>query len=104
MRQRMRDLVADVRNAIRNHMTPQDLSGALRDRLGMLVRRSGSGRTYDHLGEVNTALNSMTDACRALLGELQRLAPESENYRIISREVEALTEMRRRVLEFLETQ
>ncbi len=104
IRQRTRDLVENARNAIRDHMTPQDLSGALRDRLGMPVRSSGSGRTFDHLGEVNTALSAMTDARRALLGELQRLAPDSEGYRLVSREVEALTEIRRRVDEFLETQ
>jgi hypothetical protein len=103
LRSRTRDFVADARNAIRDHMTPQDLSGALRDRLGMPVRRSGSERTYDHLHEVRDTLRGMEKARRALLGELQRLEPGSEGFRVVSRDLDAMAEMQRRVHEFLET-
>jgi hypothetical protein len=103
LRSRTRDFIEDARNGIRDHMSPQDLSGALRDRLGMPVRRSGHGRTYDHLNEVRNALESLGAARRALLGELQRLEPGSEAFRIVSRELDTMAELRRRVHEFLET-
>lgn len=103
LRSRTRDFIERARNGVRDHLSPQDLSGALRDRLGMPVRRSGSGRAFDHLDEVDGALESMERARKGLLGELQRLEPGSEAFRIVSRELDTMAELQRRVHEFLET-
>jgi hypothetical protein len=103
---RTQDLVRTARNSVRDHMTPADLSGALRDRLGIPVRQRGSGAAFDHLGEVHDALDSLADARRALLGDLGRLrrnTPGSPEISEISEQIDVINEMRRRVLEFLET-
>lgn len=104
LRGHTRDFVEDARNALRDHLHPEDLSGALRDKLGMPVRRSGSGDLFDHLGEVEDGLRSVDKAIKPLLGDLQRLPRESDAYRVVSREIEAMREMRRRIVEFLEAQ
>ncbi len=103
LRSRTRDFIERARNGVRDHLSPQDLSGALRDRLGMPVRRSGSGKAFDHLDEVDAASRNMEKARSVLLGELQRLEPGSDAFRVVSRELDAMAEMQRRVHEFLET-
>jgi hypothetical protein len=50
---------ASVR-AVQDHLTAADITGAMRDTAGDPVRQSGSGESYDHLQEVNSALASLT--------------------------------------------
>lgn len=57
--------------ALEDHAKDADLVGALRDRLGVPVRRASDGKVYDHAKEVKTAFNSLenlTSNLRRLLG------------------------------------
>jgi len=48
-----------IRNNIKDHLKPSDISGAIRDLRGIPVPRPGGGAPYQHLKEVSNALNGM---------------------------------------------
>jgi hypothetical protein len=98
----VRSQMRKTANSIEDHLTPQDLSGALRDQLGIPVRVPGSGDAYDHLAEVQTAMNSMRNARDSLIDQLDNLEEGTPAFRHLSREAEALREMMRRTQEFLD--
>jgi hypothetical protein len=66
------------------------------------VRQSGSGKAWDHLGEVEAVLESLERAEDNLLRVLHRLQPGSAGYGKLSREIDAISELGRRVQRFLE--
>lgn len=89
-----------ARNALQDHLTPADLSGALRDNLGMPVRASGSGSVWNHLEEVDSALNSLDKVRDALGRDLHRLPHGSAEFRRISAEMDAIQETVHRIEQF----
>jgi hypothetical protein len=97
-----RALLRRARNALDGHMTPADLAGALRDKLGVPVRMSGSGKAWDHLNEVRDALESLNNLHTALIKELSRSSSQGGMFQRITGEVQALAELRRRARRFLE--
>jgi hypothetical protein len=97
-----KNTIRRVRNSVQDHLHPSDLSGALRDRLGLQVRKSGSGEAWNHLGEVKDVLNSLKKLHTTMRRELFKLEPGSPGYGVLSRELSALSEMIRRVQKFLE--
>src|SRR5690606_20666549 len=84
-----KNAVRRARNALDDHLTPSDLAGALRDVHGLPVRASGSGRAWDHLGEVEDALKSLDKAKKSLRRELERISHADPAYGKISREINA---------------
>lgn len=88
-------------SSLSDYLTPADLSGALRDGLGVPVRASGRGAAWDHLGEVENALASLRLARRSLLRELRHLDPSDDVHRRLSREADSLHEMVRVTRTFL---
>ena len=95
-------VLSTARNSLKDHLTQDDLVGALRDKFGKEVRRSGDGYTYQHLGEVMSSINSLDNATLRLVRELSRI-PKGTDYSRISREIDGIKEMKRRVTDFLET-
>lgn len=91
-----------ARNAVQDHLQPADLTGALRDKLGIPVRISGSGEPWDHLGEVDDAYNSLGRLNKWLKKELHRVPGESERFRLLSQEISTIKETRERIERFLE--
>lgn len=72
--QRSRANLEAVLNALREHLTPKDLTGALRDSVDLPVRESGSGREFQHATEVSEALVTFETARKTLVVEFQRSA------------------------------
>lgn len=97
-----RALLRRGRNSLQDHLTPGDLAGALRDKLGVPVRMSGSGKAWDHLGEVDSVIKSLTNLHEAFVDELGKLAPGSDAFRRLAHETDALRETRTRIGTFLE--
>ncbi|MCG8418724.1 MAG: polymorphic toxin type 28 domain-containing protein [Proteobacteria bacterium] len=93
-----------ARNALQDHLKPDDLAGALRDKLGLPVRKSGSGAEWDHFGEVKDGLRSLEYARSAMLRDLYRLTPGSPQYKMLSAVADEMAETRRRIQSFLEIQ
>jgi Bacterial toxin 28 len=91
-----------TRNAMQDHLQPADLTGALRDKLGIPVRISGSGEAWDHLGEVEAALNSLENLRKQFRYELRRMPRESQAFAHLSRETGAIKETFDRMKSFLE--
>jgi hypothetical protein len=96
-----KNAVRSARNALQDHLTQDDLLGALRDKHGLPVLKQG-GVPYDHFGEVNDALKSLEGGKRNLLNELRKVSPGTEGYRTLSSEIEAISEMSARIEKFLE--
>ena len=96
-------------NAIRDHLTQNDLAGALRDVHGKPVTVSGSGKTYDHQEEVENALASLERFKDRMLNEMNHRAimearsanPNFLEYQQMSKNVDAVTEMMTKIEEFL---
>lgn len=58
-----------AQNAIRDHLSPKDVQGAVRDILGNPVSKS-KGDAYQHLTEVNDGLGSLRNGMDALRGAI----------------------------------
>lgn len=97
----LRGVANDAMNALRDHFKPSDLSGALRDELGIPVRMSGSGASFDHRGEVAATLNSLRRVREQLLREMRRAEPGAATSRELSHLSDALGELMRKTDEFL---
>ncbi|MCG8424920.1 MAG: polymorphic toxin type 28 domain-containing protein [Proteobacteria bacterium] len=91
-----------ARNAVEDHLKPDDLAGALRDKLGIPVRKSGRGDAWDHAGEVDNVINSLSKARDALHRDLRRMPPDTESYQALSQAMDEMAELSRRVSSFLE--
>lgn len=91
-----------ARNALQDHLERADLVGALRDKLGVPVRISGSSEAWDHLKEVDDADKSLTRLYDWLSKELRRAPSGSPNSKMLSQEISALKETQHRIREFLE--
>jgi hypothetical protein len=70
--QKARAKLSGARNAFEDHLKPDDLTGALRDRLALPVRDVGSGDAFDHLDEVRSALKSLAAARKSLVEDFRR--------------------------------
>lgn len=92
-----------ARNALQDHLQPADLAGALRDKLGIPVRASGSGAVWDHQREVEDALESLANLRKALGRELHGRSPGSADFTRLSAEMDALSEVSKRTSAFLES-
>lgn len=92
-----------ARNSLRDHLTQDDLVGALRDKFGKEVRQSGSGNIFDHLKEVNEAQNSLRTATNKLVKELQKTPKGTIEFSNLSNDLDAVNEITRRVKDFLDT-
>jgi len=53
--------------ALQDHLTDADLTGAMRDTASDPVKQSGSGKTFNHLGEVQDTVRSMSATRTALV-------------------------------------
>jgi hypothetical protein len=93
--------VSKACNNIRDHITQEDLSGALRDVHGKMVRRSGDGYTFDHLDEVERGLKSLGTARNSLIQEMKNYQIGSKEYKILSQQADALQETSFRIKNFL---
>jgi hypothetical protein len=91
-----------ARNALQDHLQPADLTGALRDRLGIPVRISGSGEAWDHLEEVDGAYASLDRLRRAFGKELHHVPSGSPRFKQLSNEMDAIQETLLRIERFLE--
>lgn len=96
-------VLSTAKNSIKDHLTQDDLIGALRDILGKEVRRSGDGYTYQHLREVRESLSSLDNAVIRLTKEIDKISKGTAEYSQMSKEIDAIKEMKRRVLDFLKT-
>ncbi len=90
------------KNSLLKNLKQDDLVGALRDKFGKDVHRSGGGYTYQHLKEVNQGLISLNNAKDALVKELKRTAQGSQDYNHLSQQIDAIKETTRRINVFLE--
>lgn len=91
-------------NALNDHYNPSDLSGALRDRLGIPVRESGSGEAFDHLQEVDTAIRSMRNTRERILQVMEGMPRNSPEFGKLSDTADALKEMLKKTDEYLNLQ
>jgi Bacterial toxin 28 len=80
-----------ARNALQDHLQPADLTGALRDRLGVPVRLSGSGEAWDHLDEVDVS-RSLGRLRKAMGNELRHVPRGSPRFKQLSHEMDAIKE------------
>lgn len=85
-------------NAVTEHLDQKDVIGALRDKHGLPVQNL-SGGTYDHLLEVDNGLSSLTNARNALIRQKRNLAPDDPAHSKISYTLDAINEMREKVIE-----
>jgi Bacterial toxin 28 len=91
-----------ARNALQDHLQPADLTGALRDRLGVPVRLSGSGKAWDHLDEVGGVSRSLGRLSEAMGKELRHVPRGSSRFKQLSHEMDAVEETVARIERFLE--
>ena len=68
--QKVASLQRNITNNIRDHLSPTDIAGAVKDILGNPVTGAG-GKTYDHLGEVSGALGGLKNSAQELKGMLE---------------------------------
>jgi hypothetical protein len=70
-----KDRIQAALNALHQHLSDADITGAMRDTVGDPVRQPGAGKQFDHLSEVKDALGALqttrTNLAR-LRGELAR--------------------------------
>jgi hypothetical protein len=99
--ERSRANLETARNAIRDHMTPEDLSGALRDAVDLPVRRRGSGAEYKHAREVREALESFREARQSLTLEFKREATNGNIQVETSALVDELANLKKQTLDFI---
>jgi filamentous hemagglutinin len=59
--------ISKIYNTIQDHLTVDDITGALRDATGNPVPKP-SGGFYNHAGEVNEAINGLRNQLRLLEG------------------------------------
>lgn len=91
-----------TKNSLLNNLKQDDLVGALRDKFGKDVRRSGDGKIFQHLEEVNQGLRSIENSKSTFVKEIARTQKGSDEYKILSLEIEALSELTQRIRGFLE--
>ncbi|MEO1484034.1 MAG: hypothetical protein AAFU77_18135 [Myxococcota bacterium] len=66
MQPQWKTLVDHAHKALRDHLQPGDLTGALLDSYGKQVRKAGSGETWDHAGEVRDAIAAQEKLLRSI--------------------------------------
>ncbi len=66
---KLQDIGKGLQNTIDDHLKPSDLSGALRDLLGNPVLKD-SGDAYDHIGEVDEAIDGLNNKIENLSRKL----------------------------------
>lgn len=91
-----------ARNAVQDHLQPADLTGALRDKLGLPVRISGSGEAWDHLDEVGGVYRSLDRLRKAMGKELHHVPRGSPGFKQLSKQMDAIEETMARIDRFLE--
>ncbi|MBK8252196.1 MAG: VCBS repeat-containing protein [Polyangiaceae bacterium] len=99
----LRRRVNDAMNALRDHLKPADLSGALRDALGVPVRQKGAGKAFDHATEVGEALTSVSNLRDALVLRITHLkrVGDSDAIAEASRHLSAITDFLNKTHSFL---
>ncbi len=98
-----KEVLISAKNSLKDHLSQDDLVGALRDVFGKQVKRSGDGKIFDHLREVTDSISSLGKGKDRLIRELRKMEKGSVEYNRISQEVDAIKEMERKVKTFLET-
>ncbi len=103
--EKTRSWLNSARNAFDDHLTQEDLTGALRDKLQLPVRERGSGDAYDHIDEVKAGLRSVEDAREVLVEEFRhsvkhrepraQLSDLADSFLDFHRAAEAFTEIAR---------
>lgn len=89
-------------NSYNEHLTQDDLIGALRDIHGLQVKRSGDGYPFKHLGEVQDGMKSLTNARKTIIKEMRKYSRDSEEFRQLSIAADGLNETISRIDKFLE--
>ena len=89
-----------TRNAIVNHLKPDDLVGALRDAFGDPVEIAG--KIYQHDTEVMNALRSIESLRKELAVTIQRRQTRGEEWLELSHLADFLSTYRRRMMRMLE--
>ena len=88
---------------LRDHFTPSDLTGALRDRLGVPVsKKDGTGTVFDHDEEVRSVLNSMENLQRVLTDAVVHQGKMGNPPGELGALLAAVKELRARTRAFLE--
>lgn len=88
--------------ALEDHAKDADLVGALRDRLGVPVRRASDGKVYDHAKEVETAFNSLENLSSNLRRLLGGRGVTNEHLRDLSKLTDDIEGLARRLTSYQE--
>jgi hypothetical protein len=81
-------------NAIRDHLAPDDLAGAMKESRGVQILRP-DGRPYDHGGEVADAATGVRNNIIAIKARIDRLARENGSADEMSMLTSKLSELSR---------
>jgi vacuolar-type H+-ATPase subunit I/STV1 len=87
------------KNALEEHLTDADITGAMRDVAGDPVRQPGSGRIFDHQQEVNDSLRALQSTRRELLRVRTELERRQFDPTTIAEVLQAPIESLQRVIE-----
>ncbi|MEM6274953.1 MAG: hypothetical protein AAF735_06900 [Myxococcota bacterium] len=95
------DALRKARNALERNLKPSDLSGALRDKLGLEVRVPGSGRAWEHGTEVGNGLTALEKLQEALVARTKHLkgsgSASSSEVQALDEYIGAVSEMRTKI-------
>ncbi|WP_437606295.1 RHS repeat-associated core domain-containing protein [Sorangium sp. So ce834] len=97
----MHNTLKHAQNALSTHLKPSDLSGALRDTLGLPVRRPGTGEAFEHLKEVNEGLASLENVRKLVRRQMFHEEAGSDVHKLLSAQAESLAEFSARAKRFL---
>lgn len=99
--QQMTQCLARARRALGDHLDAKDLVGALRDILGLPVKKGSTGEVFNHAQEVEQALGSLKKLVEALKTEARHQIERGADPAIFSILADALEEYRCAVDVFL---
>ena len=91
-----------ARNALQHGFKPADLVGAVRDKLGVPVKKDTAGNIYDHIKEVMNTLDSLRKAEETLVTHIPHMLRRAQDPAQFSKLAGALRELAARGKSFLE--
>jgi hypothetical protein len=94
-------LLRDTLGALTDHLTPDDLVGALRDALEIPVKKASTGEVFQHKKEVEDAIASLENLARRLRTEARHCIEKGQDPSTFSKLADALEEFGMRVDSFL---
>jgi hypothetical protein len=97
--QNTRGAVRSALNAMKNHLKDHDLVGALRDALGVPVKKGDI--VMDHLHEVDSALTALENAKGSLVGLLSKMKSKGLDISRLSKQIDAIERFVGRIRAFV---